>query len=59
MAPPLLGITIDDKLSWNYHVEKPNEAGASGIGAIESVSHLVPPAALHLIYQLSFNTNLL
>ena len=29
-------------------LKKTNETGASGIGAMKGVSHLVPPAALHL-----------
>ena len=46
-----LGITIDDKLSWNYHIEKLTKKIASGIGAMKRVRHLVPPATLHLIHQ--------
>ena len=40
-------------------LKKTNETGPSGIGAMKGVSHPVPPAALLLIYQLSFNTTLL
>ena len=36
-------------------LKKTNETGASGIGAMKGVSYRVPSAALHLIYQLSFN----
>ena len=46
-----LGITIDDKLSWNNHIEKLTKKIASGIGAMKRVRHLVPTATLHLIYQ--------
>lgn len=46
-----LGITIDDKLSWNCHIEKLTKKIASGIGAMKCVRHLVPPPTLHLIYQ--------
>ena len=46
-----LGVTIDDKLSWNCHIEKLTKKIASGIGAMKRVRHLVPPATLHLIYQ--------
>ena len=46
-----LGITIDDKLSWNCHIEKLTKKIASGIGAMKRVRHLVPPATLRLIYQ--------
>ena len=46
-----LGITIDDKLSWNCHIEKLTKEIASGISAMKRVRHLVPPATLHLIYQ--------
>ena len=46
-----LGITIDDKLRWNCHIEKLTKKIAFGIGAMKRVRHLVPPATLHLIYQ--------
>ena len=46
-----LRITIDDKLSWNCHIEKVTKKIASGIGAMKRVRNLVPPATLHLIYQ--------
>lgn len=46
-----LGVTIDDKLVWNSHIEKLTKKVASGIGAIKRVRHLVPQATLHLIYR--------
>ena len=46
-----LGITIDDKLSWNCLIEKLTKTIASGIGAMKRVRHLVHPAILHLTYQ--------
>ena len=46
-----LGITIDDKLSWNCHIEKLTKKIAFGIGAMKRVRHLVPAATLHPIYQ--------
>jgi len=46
-----LGITTDDKLCWNCHIEKLTKKMASGIGAMKRVRHLVPPAILHLTYQ--------
>ena len=46
-----LGVLIDDKLNWCSHVDKITKKIASGIGARKRVSHLVPPAALHYIYQ--------
>ena len=46
-----LGITTDEKLSWNCHVEKLTKKIASGIGAMKHDRHLVPPVMLHLIYQ--------
>ena len=46
-----LGITIDDKLSGNCHIEKLTKKISSGIGAMKRVRHLVPPVTLHLIYQ--------
>ena len=38
-----LDITINDKLSWNCHIEKLTKNIASGIGAMKRVRHLVPP----------------
>ena len=46
-----LGITIDDRLSGNCHIEKLTKKISSGIGAMKRVRHLVPPVTLHLIYQ--------
>ena len=45
-----LGITIDDKLSWNCHIEKLTKI-TSGNCAMKRVRHLVPPATFRLIYQ--------
>ena len=42
---------IDDKLSWNFHIEKLTKKIASVIGAMKRARYLVPPATLHLIYQ--------
>ena len=46
-----LGVTIDDRLDWNGHIEKVTKKVASGIGAIKRISHLFPQATLQLIYQ--------
>ena len=46
-----LGVTIDDNLDWGSHMEKIIKKVSSGIGAIKRVRHLVPQAALQLIYQ--------
>ena len=46
-----LGVTIDNKLDWSSHIDKLTKKVASGIGAIKRISHLVPRATLHLIYQ--------
>ena len=46
-----LGVTIDDRLDWSGHIEKVTKKGASGIGAIKRIRHLVPQATLQLIYQ--------
>ena len=43
-----LGVTIDDKLSWNCQIEKLTKEIASEIGAMRGVRHLVPQATLHL-----------
>ena len=50
-----LGVTIDDKLSWNCHKEKLTKKISSGIGAMKRVSHLVPPGDL-TSYIPSFHT---
>ena len=44
-------MTIDNKLDWSSHINKLTKKVASGIGAIKRISHLVPQATLHLIYQ--------
>ena len=36
------GVTIDDRLDWNGHIEKVTKKVASGIGAIKRIGHLVP-----------------
>ena len=46
-----LGVTIDNKLDWSSHIDKLTKKVASAIGAIKRISHLVPQATLHLIYQ--------
>ena len=46
-----LGVTIDNKLDWSSHIDKLTKKVASGIWAIKRISHLVPQATLHLIYQ--------
>ena len=46
-----LGVTIDNKLDWSSHIDKLTKKVASGIGAIKRISHLVPQATLHLVYQ--------
>ena len=46
-----LGVTIDDKLCWNCHIEKLTKKIACGIGDMKRVSNLIPQATLHLIYQ--------
>ena len=46
-----LGLTIEDKLSWNCHIEKLTKKIASGIWAMKRVRHLVTQATFHLIYQ--------
>ena len=45
----LLGVLIDDNLTWRSH--KLTKKIASGIGAIKRIRHLVPYGTLHSIYQ--------
>ena len=48
----IIGTAIDDKLSWNCHIEKLAKKIAFPNGAKKNVRHPVPPATvLHLIYQ--------
>lgn len=46
-----VGVTINDKLDWSGHNEKVTKKGASDIGAMKQISHVVPQVTLHLIYQ--------
>ena len=46
-----LGVTLDNKLDWSSHINKPTKKVASGIGAIKRIRHLVPQATFLLIYQ--------
>ena len=46
-----LGVTIDNKVDWSIHIDKLTKKVAPGIGAIKRITHFVPQATLHLIYQ--------
>ena len=46
-----LGTHIDEKLSWNVHIEKLCKKVASGIGALKRIRHFVSPSTMQLIYN--------
>ena len=46
-----LGVTIDDTLSWNEHINTLSKMVASGIGAVKRIGYCVPPTTLRLIYN--------
>ena len=46
-----LGILIDEKLSWNVHIENLSKKIASGIGALKHIRPFVPCRTLLFIYN--------
>ena len=46
-----LGTHIDEKLSWNVHIEKLCKKVASGIGALKHIRPFVSPSTIQLIYN--------
>ena len=54
-----LGVTIDDNLDWGSHIGNIIKKVSFGIGAIKRVRHLVPQAALQLIYQALIHPHLI
>ena len=46
-----LGTYIDEKLSWNVHIEKLCKKVASGIGALKRIRPFVSPSTMQLIYN--------
>ena len=47
----LLGVFIDENLTWQTHIDKLSENIASGIGAIKRIRPFVPPGTLLYIYS--------
>ena len=45
----LLGVLIDETLSWNEHIEKLSTKIASGIGPLKPVRPFAPPSTLQFI----------
>ena len=46
-----LGVSIDENLTWNNHINAITKKVSSGIGSIKRISHCVPPATLYNIYH--------
>jgi len=46
-----LGVIIDDNLDWGSHIENIIKKVSYGIGAMKQVRHLIPQAAVYLIYR--------
>ena len=51
----VLGVEIDDKLSWNKHIDKVAKKVASGIGAIRKIRDFVDQKTLISVYQALIN----
>ena len=45
-----LGVLLDNKLTWHYHIEKVRTKAIKGIGAIARLTNLVSTSMLHNIY---------
>ena len=46
-----LGVLIDENLTWSNHTNAITKKTSSGIESIKQISHCVPPATVHNIYQ--------
>ena len=46
-----LGIDLDEKLSWEKHIEKICGKVSAGIGAMRRIKPFVPPVTLQTIYK--------
>ena len=46
-----LGISIDENLRWQTHIDNLSKKVTSGIGAIKRIRPFVPPSTLHYIYN--------
>ena len=46
-----LGVDLDEKLSWEKHIEKTCGKVSAGIGAMRRIKPFVPPVTLQTIYK--------
>ena len=46
-----LGVHINEKLSWEYHVDTICKKVSSGIGAMRRIKHFVPATTLKTVYN--------
>jgi len=46
-----LGVQIDDKLNWNYHINLVKQKVSQGIGILKKVKFLIPPNFMSNIYS--------
>ena len=51
----IIGLEIDDKLSWNKHIDKVAKKVASGIGAIRKICDFVDQKTLIYVYHALIN----
>ena len=51
----MLGVEIDDKLSWNKHIDKVAKKVASGIAAIKKIRDFVDKETLISVYNALIN----
>ena len=51
----MIGVEIDDKLSWNKHIDKVAKKVASGIGAIRKIRDFVDRETLISVYNALIN----
>ena len=50
-AHKCLGVHIDEKLSWDYHVDTICKKVSAGIGAMRSIKNFVPVATLGTVHK--------
>ena len=54
-----LGVDLDEKLSWEKHIEKICGKVSAGIGAMRRIKPFVPPVTLQTIYKTSGYSHIL
>ena len=46
-----LGVQIDDKLNWNFHITQVKQKVSQGIGILRKVKFLIPPYFISNVYS--------